>query len=537
LAARDKRSFVTRPSKGQGLATAALLISFLASGVFRAAYHLVNLFRLNENGFGDSYILYDVWHYLHTGMIYRNLADPPYLAAQYSPMVYRMYALVSRPEAANPFFAPRLLALATFASCVFLVISLVRALVPGRHVRLWAFVVAMSFICMEEWPLQLRGDFAGAFFGILAVRLLLSRFRYNVLLAGLCAGFALQFKITFVAAIGAGFFWLLLQREWKKLFLFAGAAAATSVGLYLLISLREPRMFSQMAALSPGIWDPRGTAKLLWRWHREPAVLIALAPLAMTAVWRSPRWRLLFLFAGLSAGAGVFASMQAGANINYFFEALFALTPLTVLGILELMSWSTNTGVAILVTAALVLLYCIPEASEAISRRSEISPGVVRANNESFARIAALLRGRHFLSTVPRLSLLQAEPPLVEPYLLSYQLMMHKIDAEPLLTRVRSGEFEFVITRSEAEAWRGVPFLSPVLEAAIRSRYKLYCSAGGASWLLPIIDQPPDARLVGALLDAGCHPSTTQQQQWPNPDSRANVPTSERAGAETKEAP
>jgi len=73
--------------------------------------------RLNERDHGDSYILYDVQRLQKTGIIYRDLTQPPYLAAQYSPLVYIFYSLPGRIVTfENPFFGPRLLVIAAFIS-------------------------------------------------------------------------------------------------------------------------------------------------------------------------------------------------------------------------------------------------------------------------------------------------------------------------------------------------------------------------------------------------------------------------------------
>src|SRR5262249_4486269 len=165
---------------------------------------LAGLYRMTEAGYGDSYVLYDVLHFQRTGVIYRDLSQPPYLPAQYSPLVYMIYSFPARPASANPFFGPRLIALGAFLLCVAVVVSIVRVLIPGRSAWLWGALLATSVTCMAPWPLQLRGDFIGIFFGLLAIRLLLSHFRYTALLAGLCSGLALQFKITLVASLIAG---------------------------------------------------------------------------------------------------------------------------------------------------------------------------------------------------------------------------------------------------------------------------------------------------------------------------------------------
>ena len=67
--------------------------------------------------------------------------------------------------------------------------------------------------------------------GLLSVRLLLGSGRW----AGLLAGAAFQFKITFVAALAAGGLWLLVLRRLRDLALFT-AAGVSSVWARMRIS-------------------------------------------------------------------------------------------------------------------------------------------------------------------------------------------------------------------------------------------------------------------------------------------------------------
>jgi len=163
----------------------ALLLFCLTGSLWTSALQLAHLFLLTEAGFGDSYILYDVQQFQKTGVVYRDLSQPPYMPAQYSPLVYRLYALPSRVASDNPFFGPRLAALAAFFLCVAMVVSIVRRLIPTHAAWLWAFLMATSIKSLDTWPVELRGDFPGIFFGLAATRLLLSRSRYTVVLAGL----------------------------------------------------------------------------------------------------------------------------------------------------------------------------------------------------------------------------------------------------------------------------------------------------------------------------------------------------------------
>src|SRR5687767_5337305 len=141
-----------------------------------------DLFVMEEAGYGDSYILYDVLQFQRTGIIYRDLSDPPYLPAQYSPLVYLSFALAGKIGSfANPFVGPRLVVLAAFAACMILTVSIVRFLVPMKLSVLLGICLAASLAIMWNWPLQMRGDFPGIAFGLLSIRLLLSARPLNVL--------------------------------------------------------------------------------------------------------------------------------------------------------------------------------------------------------------------------------------------------------------------------------------------------------------------------------------------------------------------
>src|SRR6266545_1499945 len=173
-----------------------LIVFSLVIPLLMVTQEIPSLFLLGDAGYGDSYILYDVLQFQKTGVIYRDLSQPPYLPAQYSPLLYILYSLPGRIVAwENPFLGPRLIALTAFLLCIAVVVSIVRALIPVRYAGLWGLLLASSIAGMLEWVVQLRGDFLGILFSLLAIRLLMLRSRKMVLIAGLCAGLAAQFKI------------------------------------------------------------------------------------------------------------------------------------------------------------------------------------------------------------------------------------------------------------------------------------------------------------------------------------------------------
>jgi hypothetical protein len=489
---------------------AGVLMLWALTGLVLAGLHASTLFSLDEAGFGDSYILYDVLHFQRTGVLYRDLADPPYLPAQYSPMVYFLYSLPGRLAVTdNPFVGPRIAAFTSFALCAAVVVSITRTLVP----RLWgwAALLTCSVGCMWPWVLQLRGDFPGIFLNLLAIRLLLAQSRTALLGAGICAGLATQFKIILVAALASGTLWLLAQRRWRDAATFTMLGAVSSLGLYLLFYLREPRMLSQIFALSPGIADVSGCLRLMREAGLELVVPLAILGLSSTA-FRGPRWKLLVAFVVISFALAAVFDVQAGGNVNYFYEALFGAVPLAVLGIVRVRSLSRRQ--AIVGAAATVLLvgfYGIPrglEAYELARRRFAAEPNFIAARNHTLSTLEQTLRGRRIFSTVPRFALFDPAPALTEPYLFTYQERLGKFDPRPILDRVRGSEFDVVITLSRPGHWRGVLHISPSLRQAIAESYRPHCVLDGSLMHLPRRPRPESATLASDLNAIGCAPAS-----------------------------
>jgi hypothetical protein len=485
----------------------ALFLFFFTGFIWLMSEQASRIFLLDEAGYGDSPILYDVIHFQKTGTIYRDPARPPYLPALYSPLVYILYSLPGRLTAwQNPFLGPRLVALTAFLACIVTAVSIARKLIPVRWVWLWGPLLAGSIGVMRDWALQLRGDIPGIFLSLLAVRLLMAGSPATIFLAGVCAGLAMQFKITFVAALVAGSIWLLVRERWKDMALFAASGAACSLGLYIFFWVREPRMLSQITAMSPGIPDVPGCAVLVLHALNEPLVVLALVAVS-PIVWRTrSRWSLLALFAGTSFVVAGLTDIQAGGNINYFFETLFALIPVAVRGILRSLSWARRFPTVGMSLTALLLLQLVPLRMRDFSKSiSEWRPQEVRSENTVIQMVEGALLGQRIFSAVPRCALLDTSPPLTEPYLLSYMQRLGKFNLRIIVERVHASEFDVVITPKEPQSWRGVPHIAPDLRAAIRSAYEPHCSI--YRWLIHL---PRGAQnkgpLIQRLAEIGCQP-------------------------------
>jgi hypothetical protein len=129
----------------------------------------------------------------------------------------------------------------------------------------------------------------------------------------------------------------------------------------------------------------------------------------------------------------------------------------------------------------------------------------VKTSNSRFRQAQNALGGLHIFSTVPRLALLDPAPALMEPYLMSYMELLGKFDPQPLLGRVRSKEFDVVITAIRSINWRGVPRIAPNLHRAIEEAYEPQCTMIGALVHVPRARAGADD-LLQELERSGCMP-------------------------------
>jgi len=475
----------------------------------------LSLFRLDEAGYGDSYILYDVLQFQKTGRIYRDLAEPPFLPAQYSPLVYALYSLPGRVASwDNPFVGPRLIAIAALLACICLITSIVRVLFPSGLGWMWGLLLAFSIRLIPPWILMLRGDFAGLALSLLTIRFLLSGFRWAVPFSGVCAGLAVQVKFTFVAAALAGAGWLLVQRRWRDLTRFIAFFATSSLGLFLLYSLREPGMTSQMLALSPGIRNIAGNVVSMKTVAGELVILLSLVGLA-SVEWRaSAKETLLALYLATSFMVAAVTAIHAGADINYYWETLFASVPFAVLGVLRLMELAERrTALGPVLTVFLFIHSLLPVAMSAQERIPLLKNGWVESGDDEMRKLSQALAGSRVFSSFPRLALLDPNPPLMEPFLLSYLHRLGKVDmglfTQPLLRR----EYDVVITYAFPASWRNVKHLAPELRSAIASAYEPYCTFHRGLFHFPDDVDPSASILKERLVEIGCLPASDESRK------------------------
>lgn len=450
----------------------AVLVFCLASCARLIAEQASRLFLLGEAGWGDVYVFHTVRQFQKTGVIYQDIARE--LPAAYGPVFYTVMAIPGRfLTGENPLLGPRLLVIAAFLLCVAVVASITRALIPHRKVWVWSVPLALSFASMSIWVLQIRADFMGIFFSLLAVRLLMTRRLGPVLLAGACAGFATQFKFTYLAALGAGLLWLVANRRWKALAFFSLAGGVTSIGIYGLFLSREPRLLDNVLALRGLLLDPAGAGKNIYHIVREPIALLGLSALPFLR-WRlRGRWTLLVLFAAISFGIAAITQLAAGANTNYFFEFLFGLAPLAALGMLKLRR--SVFGVAGLWLSGLVLICLAAPIGVGAFTAARTWPEETRVQNLEMTALQRAFRDQTVLALVPKVAFFTPEIFLSDTFTASAYERLGRFDLHPLARRIRNQTFDLIVTPQKPTGYRGVAHLSPTLRPAIAEAYRPFC--------------------------------------------------------------
>ena len=492
-----------RPSLSGWILPGSVLVFCCASCALLIAQQARNLFWPSEVGYGDFYVFHTVRHFQQTGVIYQDVArDVP---ATYGPMLYTVLAVPGRFfTGENPLIGPRLIVLAAFLLCALLAVSITRRLIPHRKVWLWSVPLALSFASMSDWLLQLRGDFMAILFSLIAIRLLLARRALSVaLLAGVCAGFATQFKFVYVAALAAGLLWLAACRRWKALAVFAFGGALTSGGIYVFFVLREPQLLDNVLALRTPVVEFLGLCKIIRRIVAEPVALLGLATLPFLA-WRLlGRWTLVVSFVVISFCIAAITGLQAGANVNYFFEALFGLVPLAAFATLKLRR--SNYAVAgLFLSGLLVINLAVPVGMEAF-RTARTLPATLAEGHRKARFFRAAFQDRKVLSFVPSATFFAPEVVLSDPFLASYMERLGKLDLHPLAGRIRAQVFDLIVTSREPASYRGIDFVSPTLRPAIREAYEPFCQMGGVVISVRRNSVEPSTK---RLVELGCDATT-----------------------------
>jgi len=319
------------------------------------------------------------------------------------------------------------------------------------------------------------------------------------LLAGACAGFATQFKFTYVAALAAGLLWLAASRRWTALAVFALGGALTSIGIYAFFVLREPRMLDNVLALRKPIVDYAGLGSIIRRTVAEPVALLGLATLPFLPRRLRGRWGLVVSFVFISSCIAAITDLQAGGNVNYFFEALFGLVPLAAFAILKLRR--RNYAVAgLFLSGLLVINLSVPLGLRAFKTARSL-PAALAEGHRKARFFRAAFQDRKVLSFVPAVTFFASEMIISDPFMTTYMERLGKVDLHPLAGRIQAQVFDLIVTPGEPVIYRGIDHVSPTLRPAIQEAYQPFCRMGDAVILVRRNSAGP---LTKRLVELGC---------------------------------
>jgi hypothetical protein len=172
--------------------------------------------------------------------------------------------------------------------------------------------------------------------------------------------------------------------------------------------------------------------------------------------------------------------------------------------LLSLARRSTAVGVFVIGLFLFQFASPLPSRVQQAIARDAIGFHEVARSNESFRRIENALRGQHIFSTAEQFARLDPAPALINAFAL------WTFNPQPIYDRIRSGEFDVVITPLEAQTWRGVDHISPNLRGAIIASYAPQCTIRGVLVYFPR-NRPADNGLLQSLNQIGCAPFSVQQ--------------------------
>lgn len=476
---------------------AVLLIGVLA--VVTAT--LVSVGRLDDVGYPDSSTLLIIREFARTGHMYLDIDSPPYLVTLYGPLTYAFLSLPYRAAESvgvSPVVAVRLTLVGAVLLCLVMVYALSRRL-NGRTSAAWLCVLfALSTPALAAWTMQVRPDFLGLGFALLSVYLFLgSNERRLPIAAACCAGIALLFKQTFVAAPAAILVYLLYRRRWRAAAFWSVGVAAVAVGGYLLALWREPMMLEHLAALRDPLFEVPGALVIFLG-----AIGLRVAPFAIAggpvlpfaiaggfAAFRNggEAGRLMVLYCVLAWLLAMATILQVGGNINYFWEPLFASAVLAGpgLGVVQRHRGRVR-AVAGGIVLALLLALTLTQALEVLQGT------YLRWRDQSRSRanwelLASVVSGKRLLSTDPAITMLSASPEMPDPYLNAVLERQGRWSSAPVVADLEAARYDLIfetgqyqVLFSDSHDWyRGVEFWNDRMRAALMRAYEPVCPFEG----------------------------------------------------------
>ena len=333
-----------------GLATDALLLFAVVALADLLARIAAGWPMRADTTIPEGSIIYSVQQLLGEGSLYRDFNRPPYATTAYTPLLYLLTASVawlfggSHPDVETLYRCGRTVVLFAAGGALWCVWWLSRFVGPGR-LRWLAPLSVAWFGQLYPWVCTTRPDALAVALSLAAVCIVArdnSVSWRSVTVAAFVSAMAMVAKQSSLAAPVAITLYLLWSSRMALAVAFAvtfGSLTALAFGLFQVI---WPHFWANVfgANVAPTMLARSAILTAWYGYHAWP--LLGLGVVGWVCAFRSsqPRVRLLQLHAMLALAAGVAMSVKAGAALNYFLEATFALAVFAPRGPAAAERWS-----------------------------------------------------------------------------------------------------------------------------------------------------------------------------------------------------
>jgi hypothetical protein len=477
------------------LAAAAGAAQFLLRASVKVFYpYLINL---GEPALAQSvrYMGLGIWPY-------HDLSQPPFSVVPYGP-VYLFFAAAARHLSDLPLAGGRIVCLASSviaAACIGFIVTRTSAS------RLAGLASGCLFLCLpfvERWGVQVNVDMTGVAIELLALTgffLYAASGHTKRVFFGLGSAAAVTAVFTKSSAIAAAVAWgayLLLNRRWKDLALYAAAAGGAVVLIYALLNLATGgqyyfhttheigrRLF--FTQFIPAFWKETVL--------RQPLQAVAAAAaLAFPAFWR-PR----SVHAASSASAGPLLNLyllltvlmtvslgKQGSDTNYLLPFLAASTIAAGRwwGSAAAASTSAASGFAFVGWRTKAISFA---AAAGIAAQALLGGGVLTYRHSDFR--ANLDRQAVFYAKISKtvaqfpdpviswdmtLLIANGRPVYFEPFPMAQAAYSGVWDQKPILDDLRTGRVKLIITYFWSQAVKADRNFTPEFVQALRDHYQV----------------------------------------------------------------
>jgi hypothetical protein len=491
-----------------------VVVFLLAGGLLTGVGTAIGLLSFRDVGYPDSATLLRIGDFVHSGYIYPDIDRPPYLVTLYGPLSYVLLGIpyrLAEAAAIAPRVAVRLGIVGALILCVLLVFLISRRLYSSRPISWLCALFAVSAFPMISWTTQIRGDFLALGFSLLSIHVFLhANARPQVIVAAICSGIAFLVKQTALAVLVAVISWLIYKRRYKEAVCWAMGFALTVVGGYGIAWWREPLLLKHLAALSDPVLDYRGALNIIWAALPQPAVPFAAIGGLLALRERAPEKLFFVIYCVAAWLVAMLTIPQAGGNLNYFWEPLFASAVLAGPGLYELQREVYRAPILVTVLLFVLLLRSfLPVLRQDLAyiRQSYGVMSVYQVHKTKWESFVSIVSGRRLLSTMPDVTSHSMIPELPDPYLNSALELRGRWNSSPVVAQIDAGVYDLIVVREGDEAYdrsggyRGVPTWSEGMWKALRRTYRPACLFENMEVWLPRRDS---AEILPSLSAIGC---------------------------------